>query len=241
MRIHTHVISSTYTEVFSDRPSKNQHSAATQRGQLVKKSPWSPIHSAVRCFRALRWLMNQHGSYIQPKPFLGSRDSSGCSYPGAPGCAPTASRDGPHVGAILGLYFMDWPQIWTQNTPMIKQRCLSGARARRSTSDALVFRWTWDPRDSACGRDAQQHHGGSRSILHGLAPDLDSDYSNDQATLPLRSARSEVDVQRAGVSMELGSTRLCMWPTSAICITVVLGCLGTYSLTFWLEAGIVEM
>ena len=85
------------------------------------------------------------------------------------------------------------------------------------------------------------HHGGSRSILHGLAPDLDSDYSNDQATLPLRSARSEVDVQRAGVSMELGSTRLCMWPTSAICITVVLGCLGTYSLTFWLEAGIVEM
>ena len=91
------------------------------------------------------------------------------------------------------------------------------------------------------GRDAQQHHGGSRSILHGLAPDLDSDYSNDQATLPLRSARSEVDVRRAGVSMDLGSTRLCMWPTSAICITVVLGCLGTYSLTFWLEAGIVEM
>ena len=82
---------------------------------------------------------------------------------------------------------------------------------------------------------------GSRSVLHGLAPDLDSDYSNDQATLPLRSARPEVDVRRAGVSMDLGSTRLCMWPTSAICITVVLGCLGTYSLTFWLEAGIVEM
>ena len=91
-----------------------------------------------------------------------------------------------------------------------------------------------EPRRSA-------RRSGSRSVLHGLAPDLDSDYSNDQATLPLRSARSEVDVQRAGVSMELGSTRLCMWPTSAICITVVLGCLGTYSLIFWLEAGIVEM
>ena len=52
----------------------------------------------------------------------------------------------------------------------------------------------------------------SRSVLHGLAPDLDSDYSNDQATLPLRSARPEVDVRCAGVSMDLGPTRQCMWP-----------------------------
>ena len=53
---------------------------------------------------------------------------------------------------------------------------------------------------------------GSRSVLHGLAPDLDSDYSNDQAKLPLRSARLKVDVRRAGVSMDLGPTRRCMRP-----------------------------
>ena len=76
-----------------------------------------------------------------------------------------------------------------------------------STSDALVFRWTWRPRDGAYSRDAQQHHGGSRSILNELAPDLDRDYSNNQETLPLKSARLEVDVQRAGVSMDLGPTR----------------------------------
>ena len=82
---------------------------------------------------------------------------------------------------------------------------------------------------------------GSRSELHGLAPELDSDYSNDQAKLPLRSARLEVDVRRAGVSMDLGPTRRCLLPTSIIFLTVVLGCLGTYSLTFWLEAGLMEM
>ena len=71
---------------------------------------------------------------------------------------------------------------------------------------------------SSCSRlradGKPRRRSGSRSVLHGLAPDLVSDYSNDQETLPLRSARLEVDVRSAGVSMDLLSTRRCMWPRS---------------------------
>ena len=28
------------------------------------------------------------------------------------------------IMVVLGPYFTDWPQIWTQTTPMIKKRCL---------------------------------------------------------------------------------------------------------------------
>ena len=69
---------------------------------------------------------------------------------------------------------------------------------------------------SSCSRlraDGEpRRRSGSRSVLHGLAPDLDSDYSNDQATLRPRSARLKVDVRRAGVSMDLGATRRCIRP-----------------------------
>ena len=68
------------------------------------------------------------------------------------------------------------------------------------------------------------HRSGSRSILNGLDPDLDSDCTHECAKLALRSARLEVAVRSARISMDLLSTRWCMWPTSANFITVVLGC-----------------
>ena len=55
---------------------------------------------------------------------------------------------------------------------------------------------------------------GSRSILNGLDPDLDSDCTCECDKLALRSARLKVDVRSAGVSMDLLSTRRCMWPRS---------------------------
>ena len=81
---------------------------------------------------------------------------------------------------------------------------------------------------SSCSRlraDGEpRRRSGSRSILNGLDPDLDSDCTHECDKLALRNARLEVAVRSAGVSMDLLSTRRCMWPTRANFITVVLGC-----------------
>ena len=61
-------------------------------------------------------------------------------------------------------------------------------------------------------------------MLNRFDPDLDSDCTHECDKLALRKTRLEVAVRSAVVSMDLLSTRWCMWPTSANFITVVLGC-----------------
>ena len=69
---------------------------------------------------------------------------------------------------------------------------------------------------SSCSRlraDGEpRRRSGSRSILNGLDPDLDSDCTPECDKLAMRNARLEVDVRRAGVSMDLGATRRCIRP-----------------------------